>query len=364
MALFSLLAVAPIFVFPVITAADVVGYWRMETDNNPDPEKASIPNEIAGGSPLTSDEAQIHLNVPIDTVPGTGAANSGSLDPIYFGGVGTEGINATIAEYGELNVDSITVEFWCRTLERRGSLVTRKSGSTGFEIFEFEDVQVIYFVDDGTEVLLHPDPSNTIDLDETWVHLAWTYDAAGGVGRLYADGVLKAEHDGPDGRALVCGSEDMRVGTNMDGHKGSIVTDGLFDELRISDQALSPEDFLNALPEEVVIDIKPGSFPNSINPDSKGVIPVAILTTDDFDATTVVPETVGFGPGDALPVHWALEDVDGDGDIDMILHFKTQDTGISEGDTEATLTGGTIDGIPISGTDSVRTVPPEGKGKK
>jgi hypothetical protein len=39
----------------------------------------------------------------------------------------------------------------------------------------------------------------------------------------------------------------------------------------------------------VPIDIKPGSFPNSINPQSKGVIPVAILTTDTFDATTVDP---------------------------------------------------------------------------
>ena len=108
MALVSLLAVA-LFSMPVITAADVVGYWRMETDNDPDPEKASIPNEIAGGSPLTSDEAQIHLNVPIDPVPGTGAPNSGSLDPTRVGG--GMGINATIAEYGDLNVDSITVEF-------------------------------------------------------------------------------------------------------------------------------------------------------------------------------------------------------------------------------------------------------------
>jgi len=110
---------------------------------------------------------------------------------------------------------------------------------------------------------------------------------------------------------------------------------------------------------EVEIDIKPGSFPNSINLGSKGVLPVAILTTEDFDATTVVPETVGFGPSDALPVQWALEDVDDDGDVDMIFHFKTQDTGISAGDTEATLTGGTLEGKDIEGTDSVRTVPPK-----
>ena len=51
---------------------------------------------------------------------------------------------------------------------------------------------------------------------------------------------------------------------------------------------------------EVVIDIKPGSFPNSINPKNKGVIPVAILTTATFDATTVDPLSVTFGPHETV----------------------------------------------------------------
>lgn len=106
------------------------------------------------------------------------------------------------------------------------------------------------------------------------------------------------------------------------------------------------------------IDIKPGSDPNSINLKSKGVVPVAVLTTDDFDATTVDPGTVRFGPGEAEAVHWALEDVDEDGDnIDMILHFKTQETGIKAGDTEATLIGETYDETSIEGTGTVNIVP-------
>ena len=111
----------------------------------------------------------------------------------------------------------------------------------------------------------------------------------------------------------------------------------------------------------IEIDIKPGSDPSSINPDSKGVIPVAILTTAGFDAASVNATTVSFGPDEASPVHYALEDVDDDGDTDMILHFKTQETGITAGDTEATLMGKTTGGIEIIGTDSVRTVPPKGK---
>ena len=113
-----------------------------------------------------------------------------------------------------------------------------------------------------------------------------------------------------------------------------------------------------AVPPPSEIDIKPGSFPNSINLNSRGVIPVAILTTDIFDATMVDPVTVSFEG--ASPIRWAVEDVDGDGDLDLILRFKTQEVGLVGSDTEATLTGMTFDGIPIGGTDSVRIVPPQG----
>ncbi len=79
------------------------------------------------------------------------------------------------------------------------------------------------------------------------------------------------------------------------------------------------------VPCPVPIDIKPGSFPNSINPDKNGVIPVAILGTATFDATQVDPDTVQFGPDGATKMHKKahLEDVDGDGDTDMVLHFRT-----------------------------------------
>jgi len=106
------------------------------------------------------------------------------------------------------------------------------------------------------------------------------------------------------------------------------------------------------------IDIKPGSDPNSINLKSKGVVPVAVLTTDDFDASTIDPDTLVFAG--ASPVRWTLEDVDDDGDLDLLVHFKTQDLNLDEDSTEATLTGETDIGQTIEGTDTVNIVP---KGK-
>lgn len=116
-------------------------------------------------------------------------------------------------------------------------------------------------------------------------------------------------------------------------------------------------------PQEVDIDIKPGSDPNSINLNGKGVISVAVFTTDEFDATTVDPATVRFGPLDEVSAgngatvdHQGahLEDVDNDGDRDFVGHFRTQDTGFTSGDDVGWLVGETTGGTSIAGRDAVR----------
>ena len=96
-----------------------------------------------------------------------------------------------------------------------------------------------------------------------------------------------------------------------------------------------------ALCSEKDIDIKPGSYPNSINLQSRGVVSVAVLTTDSFDATTVDPVTVTFA--DASPVRWSTEDVDGDGDLDLVFKFKTQELNLDENSTDGILQGQTFD---------------------
>lgn len=116
---------------------------------------------------------------------------------------------------------------------------------------------------------------------------------------------------------------------------------------------------------EAAIDIKPGSFPNSINPSrTRGVIPVAVLGSEEFDVMDIDTFSLAFGPLGAPPAHNVgnppepghLEDVNGDGFTDLVTHHIAGETGIASGDTEACLTGKTLDGINFQGCDSVRTV--------
>ncbi len=106
----------------------------------------------------------------------------------------------------------------------------------------------------------------------------------------------------------------------------------------------------------VLIDIKPHNMKNPVNPRSKGKLKVAILTTDDFDASMVNIDSIRFGPDGAEVVQSRVKDVDHDGDWDLVFKVKTGETGIACGDTEATLSAQTLDGDPVTGTDSIKTV--------
>jgi hypothetical protein len=111
----------------------------------------------------------------------------------------------------------------------------------------------------------------------------------------------------------------------------------------------------------VSIDIKPGSDPNCFNNDGHGVIPVAILSSADFDATLVDPTSVSLnGQGVRIVgrgnTQAHAEDVNGDGLDDLVVQIEDVDGTYVEGDTTAELTG-LYNGIPIWGTDTICIVP-------
>ncbi|MBI4663229.1 MAG: IPT/TIG domain-containing protein [Verrucomicrobia bacterium] len=112
----------------------------------------------------------------------------------------------------------------------------------------------------------------------------------------------------------------------------------------------------------VTIDIKPGSFPNSINLGSGGTVPVALFSTGTFDARTVDPlrVTLAGAPvalrGKGTPMA-SFQDVNGDGLLDLVVHVSTQALQLTWTDEVAELRGKTFAGQAVRGTDSIRVVP-------
>jgi len=110
----------------------------------------------------------------------------------------------------------------------------------------------------------------------------------------------------------------------------------------------------------VPIDIKPGENPAAINSQSRGTIPIAILSSAAFDAVTQVDQTLltfgRTGNEKSLAFCSGPQDVNGDGILDLICHFDTLMTGFQTGNTMGVLHGKTIDGNAITGSDSVLIV--------
>ena len=147
----------------------------------------------------------------------------------------------------------------------------------------------------------------------------------------------------PDGKIIVAGSSD-------------------------SDFALARYDVV-ASAMEVNIDVKPGRFPNRIQLEKHVCkdddnLYVAILTTPAFDALNVDTSSLTLGDpnlnGTISPVRSRANDVDGDGDMDMALTFPlcnlVTHEALNTSSTELVLTGMTLNGVSLTGRDSVKVV--------
>jgi hypothetical protein len=111
------------------------------------------------------------------------------------------------------------------------------------------------------------------------------------------------------------------------------------------------------------VDIKPGSFPNPINPSSGGVVPVAILGSESFDVRTIDAATIEIDddrqPGNGVAptrVQKSLADVNGDGFPDLSLKFDTTalDAAGLLGDKRLFITGAIGNGgAQVLGSDAI-----------
>lgn len=107
----------------------------------------------------------------------------------------------------------------------------------------------------------------------------------------------------------------------------------------------------------VRIDVKPGDGTNSVNPSSNGVLPVAVLTTEHFDAADIDIATLTLGNEVGTETHVAgkpngdyiaaLEDVDADGDLDLIVKFRIEAL-VAAGDLSHATTSLVLQGRTVS----------------
>lgn len=284
-----------------------------------------------------------------------------------------------------------TIDFWMRTsnIDQTGAvtagthLIAKADGLT----FPF---QVILCNGDTVGVDFRgttgSDTRHTADspiLADSWTHIAAVFDnsqAPADIVRIYLNGLLQSgtstssgcmstvETNIATGELMASTSTKIVIGGRDDNILGiTSFFQGEIDEVEFFDRALSASEIQAIVTAGaagkcrkslVEIDIKPGSDPNSINLRSNGVIPVAILTTNDFDAWEVDPASIVFGPGSAGILHAQghAEDVDGDGDLDMVIHFKNRETEIACGDADATLSAETFSHETIEGSDLIRMV--------
>lgn len=115
---------------------------------------------------------------------------------------------------------------------------------------------------------------------------------------------------------------------------------------------------ISSIAGAIDLDLKSDGLPNTFNPKSRGVTPIAILTSPSFDATTIDVSTLKFGVTghETAPKHSVLEDADEDGDIDLVVFFRNVNTGIECETLFAYVTGETLTGKLIAGIDSLGTV--------
>jgi len=107
------------------------------------------------------------------------------------------------------------------------------------------------------------------------------------------------------------------------------------------------------------IDIRPGSDDGCININGNGVIPIAIMGSEDFDVSLIDPASLlleglavkTVGKKNKLLAHY--EDVNFDGYTDLMVQFEDSGDISLEGIDTATLSGYLYDGTLIEGSDQI-----------
>ena len=138
----------------------------------------------------------------------------------------------------------------------------------------------------------------------------------------------------------------------------AVFTAGCFDGPSVSNTGSKMEPLFRTIgtTRQIDIDVKPWSNPNVINVGRPGRVDVAVLTTPTLDAQQVVKESIRFAGASTIYGLAETTDVDGDGDIDLLLFFQKKHLYLEPGDTEGVVFGWTDNGKRFHGLNAVQIV--------
>jgi N-acetylneuraminic acid mutarotase len=236
----------------------VVAYWRFE--EGVAGRGASGPNSIvdSSGNGLNGtaiDTPAYRATVAVPFVPLTGAANNLALD---FSGLGPF---VTMPDYAPLRLThSLTVEAYInlrsfQTFSPRGEQqIVFRGAASGMAAYSLEIVgtNLAFSIADASGAKATAQVPFSAYLHQ-WVHVAGSLDDATGNLSLYINGMLVASMNTPirpEGNltgyepGLSIGND--QGGSSQGGSSYSESFSGLVDEVRISNQALQPSQFLDA----------------------------------------------------------------------------------------------------------------------
>lgn len=247
----------------------------------------------------------------------------------------------------------LSVAAWVKTDSDDGLIFSNMlevSPHDGYQVKvdSFWDGAVLFM--SGGDQLVGFEPVNT----GGWRHVCVTL--SGTTAYIYIDGLL--DNSGPVG-VPTANDVDQTIGAS---YTPWYFFDGVIDDVFIYDRALS-ESEVEELYGTVDIDIEPRRDPNYVVVTRRGrcipaVLPVAILSTEDFSAPDEVErDSLTFGStGDEdslICCSRCSRDIDHDGYRDLVCYFWTKRCLFDAGDTEGILKGVRTDGAPIRGSDFV-----------
>jgi hypothetical protein len=110
------------------------------------------------------------------------------------------------------------------------------------------------------------------------------------------------------------------------------------------------------LMQQISIDIKPNAKSITTHANSNGKIPVALITSAEFDALKADRDSIKFGPpnGSGTPGKCNKNGAN------LLCHFDKGDAGFAEDDTEG-MVSGTIGGKPFQGRGWLKVIPVRSK---